>query len=322
MRHLVDFCSCKGIKTITDLDMGMPSSTLHARLIYNPSSGSGGDKSSRQARVLDALHRAGIAADLFVPGAEEEIAGVVAEAIQQGADLVIACGGDGTVESAANGLVNTGVPLGIIPAGTRNNVARSLGIPLNITAAAGLLRRGTPRAIGTGYARAAEGERWFLETFTVGIFSALYPHADAFQKGEWARALDLFKAFLSAPSARVYLSIDDGAERMMTDALAVLGVNMPSTGANFRLAADIAYDDEHLDIFVYDRLDKLDLLVYGIDVMTGMPEDTTIQRRRAHHVHIRTDPPLPVMADGFFLGAGEVDVRSAPHSLLVITGVA
>lgn len=297
--------------------------TRKATLIFNPNAGSAAAaRAAHPSRVLAALRDVGIEPALFTAPDGDAIPGAAAEAVRSGADLVIACGGDGTVESTANGLVNTGVPLGIIPAGTRNNVARSLGIPLNIAAAAGLLRRGVPRAIGAGYARTAKGERWFLETFTVGIFSALYPHADAFQKGEWTRALDLFKAFLSAPSARIYLSIDDGAERMMSNALAVLGVNMPSTGANFRLAADIAYDDEHLDIFVYDRLDKLDLLVYGIDVITGMPEDPTIQRRRAHHIHVRTDPPLPVMADGFFLGAGEVDVRSAPHSLLVITRAA
>jgi diacylglycerol kinase family enzyme len=95
---------------------------------------------------------------------------------------------------------------------------------------------------------------------------------------------------------------------------------MPSTGANLRLGADIAYDDEHLDVFVYDRLDKLDFLVYGLDVLTGMPEDPAIQRIRARHLHVRTQPALPVLADGFDLGAGDVEVHMEAHSLNVIVG--
>lgn len=289
-----------------------------ALLLYNPAAGARTSAATQLARLMAVLEAASIQA---TPRAESDIdalAEIAAAAAGRGVSMVIACGGDGTIESVANGLVNTGVPLGILPAGTRNNVARSLGIPLSLQDAARLLRDGRPRAIGTGLARCGQRSRWFLETFTVGIFSALYPHADAMQKGDFVRAVDLFRAFLDAPSARMHLAIDDGAEHHMADALAVMGVNMPLTGANFRLAPDIAFDDEHLDIFVYDRLDKLDLLVYGLDVMAGIPEDPTIHRLRARHAFVRTDPPLPIMADGFLLGEGEVDVRCLPHSLHVI----
>jgi diacylglycerol kinase family enzyme len=95
---------------------------------------------------------------------------------------------------------------------------------------------------------------------------------------------------------------------------------MPSTGANLRLGSGIAYDDEHLDVFLYDRLDKLDFLVYGLDVLTGIPDDPAIQRLRAEHVIIKSQPPLPVMADGFDLGTGDVEVHMAAHSLNVMVG--
>ena len=103
-------------------------------------------------------------------------------------------------------------------------------------------------------------------------------------------------------------------------ALALIGVNMPSTGANFRLGAGIAYDDEYIDLFLYDRLDQLDFLVYGFDILAGMPEDPAIQRIRARHVSIQTLPFLPVMADGFEMGTGPVDVTMVAHSLNVIVG--
>ena len=232
----------------------------------------------------------------------------------------MACGGDGTVETVANALVGESATLGILPVGTRNNIAASLAIPTNLAKAVALLHTGTRRRIDVGHARCGDQERWFLETFTVGLFSALYPDADAVQKGNIARLDDLLMAFVTAPYATAHIRVNEGEEEFTAALHALLGVNMPSTGARFRLADDIACDDGLLDVFVYDRLDKLDMLAYGFDLLTGMPEDPVIRQLRVHHLAIRTDPPLMVMADGVYLGDGAVEVRLVPGGLRVITG--
>jgi diacylglycerol kinase family enzyme len=206
-----------------------------------------------------------------------------------------------------------------LPAGTRNNVARSLGIPMRLPEAVRALRTGRRQAIGAGHAQVGDSERWFLETFTLGLFSAMFPHADAIQKGDLLRVRSLLASFLTAPQSRILIDVDDGDERIELKAHAVLGVNMPLTGANFRLGADIAYDDEHIDIFLYDRLDKLDFLFYGLDVITGVPEDPAIARLRARKAVLRAEPPLPVMADGFALGTGDVTVHMEHAALAVMT---
>ena len=264
--------------------------------------------------------RQGFQPDLYETQADE--AGTrhaVTAAVAQGCELVIACGGDGTVESVANALVGMPAALGILPVGTRNNIAVSLGIPTALAQAVALLRSGRRHPIDIGHARCGERERWFLETFTVGIFSTLYPDADAIQKGDFSRVDDLLLAFLRAPYATAHVSVDDGAEEFTSAVHAVLGVNMPATGARFRLADDIACDDGRLDLFVYDRFDKLDLLAYGLDVVTGMPEDPLLRQLRVQQVSLHTNPPLTVMADGVYLGEGAVEVRLAPGGLLVIT---
>jgi diacylglycerol kinase (ATP) len=295
---------------------------LQAKLIYNPKAGAGTKAADERLReVIRCLDAVNIHSDIV---RVEEAAGVTASAayaVQAGYPLVIACGGDGTIESAANALVNKPTLLGILPLGTRNNVARSLQIPLKMQDAVRLLRTGRRHRIGAGLAVVGDRRRWFLETFTVGLFSALYPHADALQKGDLVRARDLLMTFVNSTAAQMQLTID-GKSTVNVKAHALIGINMPSTGANFRLGSDIAYDDEHLDIFLYEGLDKLDFLVYGFDVLTGMPEDPAIQRIRAEHIRVRTVPPLPVMADGFDLGTGEVDVHMAAHSLHVIIGKA
>jgi diacylglycerol kinase family enzyme len=198
-------------------------------------------------------------------------------------------------------------------------VARSLGIPTKLNEAARLLRTGKTHKIGAGLAIVGDRRRWFLETFAVGLFSALYPHADAIQKGDLVRTRDLLMTFVNSTAARMQLTID-GEINLRIRAHALIGVNMPSTGANFRLGTGIAFDDEHLDVFLYDRLDQLDFLVYGLDIMAGMPEDPMIRRIRARHVLVSTEPLLPVTADGFDLGAGNVEVHMEAHSLNVVVG--
>ena len=293
---------------------------LQAKLIYNTKAGAATKASDARLReVIQLLRDANIYADTAQADEADEITAAAAAAARAGYPLVIACGGDGTIGSVANGLVLGPATLGILPLGTRNNVARSLGVPLKLPAAVALLRAGKTHSIGAGLAIVGKQRRWFLETFTVGLFSALFPHADALQKGNLVRARDLLTTFATSAAAQMQLTID-GETTLRIEAHALIGVNMPSTGANFRLGADIAYDDELLDVFLYDRLDQLDFLVYGWDILTGMPEDPAIQRIRARHLLVHTQPFLPVMVDGFDLGAGDVEVYMKAHSLNVIVG--
>jgi diacylglycerol kinase (ATP) len=299
----------------------MPEFTpLQAKLIFNTKAGAAAKGSAaRLEEVVQHLRAVNIAADTAQVTQADEVTAAAAAAVQAGYSLVIACGGDGTIESAANALVKEEATLGILPFGTRNNVARSLGIPLKAGEAARLLRTGRPHKIGAGLAIVGERRRWFLELFTVGLFSALLPHADAIQKGDFVRTRDLLLTFANSSAAEMHITVD-GKTTFSVQAHALIGVNMPSTGANFRLGSGIAYDDEHIDVFLYDRLDQLDFLVYGFDVLTGMPEDPAIQRIRARHLSIQTLPFLPVMADGFEMGSSPVDVSMVAHSLNVIVG--
>jgi YegS/Rv2252/BmrU family lipid kinase len=122
-----------------------------AILIYNPISGQ--RRSRRLVEIETAgkiLSDAGIAiefAPTFDPGSGTAIA---RQAVAQKFDLVIACGGDGTVNEIVNGLAGSTMPMGLLPAGTANILAKELGIPWNIPAAARLIPGSTPRRIALG----------------------------------------------------------------------------------------------------------------------------------------------------------------------------
>ncbi|MGH9729917.1 MAG: diacylglycerol/lipid kinase family protein [Candidatus Acidiferrales bacterium] len=137
-----------------------------ALLIYNPASGR---RTHKRLRDIEAATRilkdAGIVAEAVAttgPGSAAELA---RDAVRDARQLVIVCGGDGTINEAVNGLAGSDVPLAVLPAGTANILAKELDIPWNIPAAARLIARGS-------LARVALGEIAWSEDSTNGSLTA------------------------------------------------------------------------------------------------------------------------------------------------------
>ena len=124
-----------------------------AALIYNPIAGRRPVKREREIRrAVAVLREAGVETELIPterPAMAQELA---QKAAASGADAVLACGGDGTINEVINGLSPSHVPLGILPGGTANILARELGLPLDPVRAAAELARWSPRRIPLGKA--------------------------------------------------------------------------------------------------------------------------------------------------------------------------
>src|SRR3984957_8500556 len=136
----------------------MPEPIKNALLIYNPVSGRRRDRRftdvEQSARILS---NAGILTELAPTTARFSATTIARQAVEQKRDLVIACGGDGTVNEVVNGLAGSQVPLALLPAGTANILAKELGIPWDIPAAARLIPGGTVRCIAPGLAETTRG---------------------------------------------------------------------------------------------------------------------------------------------------------------------
>ncbi len=137
-----------------------------AAIIHNPLAGSGHRRRSRQ---LDAARRvlaaAGIEADIQATAQAGAATTLARQAVEQGRQLVIVCGGDGTVNEAVNGLAGSQVPLALLPAGTANVLAKELGIPWDIAQAAALIPRSKLARIALGVAQplaSGRAPRYFL----------------------------------------------------------------------------------------------------------------------------------------------------------------
>ncbi len=293
---------------------------LKAKLIFNATSGRLDQSPEQLVTILTEMQKWNIVPEVYMVRPESQLTKVVASAVRRGIKLVVVCGGDGTIDSTVGGMVGTHATLGVIPVGTQNNTARSLGVPLDdIPAAVALLRHGERIRLDVGYARSGRAGRWFLESCTVGLISALYPAADDIQHGKLNRIGDLLSALVSSTPGNFHIELDHGREKINTQAHVALVSNMPYLGAQFKVAPDIAFDDGLFNVLVYSEMNKLDLIEYAVQQVAGSPpEDPRVKHYRANFIRIQTSPNMPVMSDGFTMGEGSVTVRAEHGALSVM----
>ena len=294
---------------------------IHAKLIFNPAAGLSFTAPGRLVDAITGLQAARILPEVYAIEAGGDLRGVLRNAIRRGIGLMVVCGGDGTVDSVAATLAimrsGSFATLGIIPAGTQNNVALSLGIPLEIRAAAARLRSGQRSKIDLGLAESGGVIQPFVEACSVGLFSALFPSADDIQHGNLARIGDFFSTLVSSQPAAFHLVLDS-RQVVDTQGHVVLVSNTPYVGPHYRASPQAACDDGLLDVKVFAGLTLLDLVGYVVQVAGGAPEDPRVQHYQARQVEIETHPPMPVLVDGVSMGEGFVRLTVRRNALAVI----
>lgn len=297
-----------------------PSSTpLPAKVIFNPVSGTPGESANQLLTVLTELQAHRILPEVHLVEPDDDLPAIARQVARQRFDLVVVCGGDGTVDMVASGLVGSRIPLGIIPTGTQNNVALSLGIPSDIPAAAALLRSGTPVKADMGHVQCGETERFFIEACSVGLLSALFPAADELQKGHINAIGDLLSTLVTFPLSDIHLRINKKRDINVQGHM-VLVSNMPYIGPHYQFGSGISCTDYALDVFVFADLNKLDLLGYAVLAVGGTPDDPRIRHFRVHSIDIETDPPMPVFVDGFDAGQSPVQIHVQRHAITIMAG--
>ena len=303
---------------------------MRAKLIFNPSAGA---IKGSPIEILDVIHEMQAwklvpEAFLVEPGCD--LPGAVQDALAQGIRMFVVCGGDGTISAVASILASTPTAratLGIIPIGTQNNTALSLGIPSDVPAAIAILRTGRRIKVDVGMATyrgsSSEGGETttpFLEACSVGLVSTLFPAADDIQHGNLARAGDFLATLVSSPPAEIHLVLD-GKQEVRSLGHVVLVSNMPYIGIHYKVGSTAAFNDGLLDVLFFADLSKLDLLGYVFQgVGTGQSEDPRIQHYHVHRVDIDTQPAMPIMADGNALGEGRVRIEVRRRVLAVMVG--
>jgi YegS/Rv2252/BmrU family lipid kinase len=296
------------------------------RLIFNPKSGLM-KKAATLDEVVEMLRRHGLQAEVVV-----KMSGKVARAAAKAAadnkeELVIAAGGDGTIEDVATQLVGTNTVLGILPIGTRNNVARELGIPLDLDQAAALLAAGITRKIDMGRVRANQKPdvEYFLESAGIGLSAIVLPAGQNLRHGRVAKLPRALRRLFEFKPGAVEVELDNG-ERIIANSSLVTVSNAPLLGMNYMVAPDAKMDDGLLDIAVYDGMTGTDLTSHFMKITGGRRAyNPNVKYFRSGKATIRSNQSLPVASDTDVVPERkvlEIEVEAGAVSAIVGNGIA
>ena len=249
----------------------------------------------------------------------------VRDAIGQGAGLIVAAGGDGTVSAVADALATIGgdVPLGIIPLGTANVLAGELGIPDGLEQACQLLA-GEHTIARIDAMRV--GDRHFVTQVGVGLDALMIRDTSTAHKKRFGRLAYIWTAVtrLAGFQPRRFTLTLDGATKRVK-ASQVLVANSGTLGQKpFRWGPDIKPDDGVLNICVIRARNLLDFASLGWHVFRDKHRQArnVSYRTIRNEVKIESKKPLPVQADGEIVGETPVTVRVASGAIHVFVPVA
>jgi diacylglycerol kinase (ATP) len=282
-------------------------------LVVNPTSGRG--LGARVAPVVrQRLEAGGLTVDLYETTCAEDVGRISAEVIASGADGVALVGGDGTLHLGAQVLAKSGMPFGVIPAGTGNDFARGLGVPLkDPVAAADLIVAGKTRKIDLG---TAAGE--FITTVVAGGFDSLVnkrANAMTWPKGN-ARYTVATLAELRTFKPLSYVVTVDG-ERIETDAMLVAVGTGPTYGGGLQICAGAEIDDGLLDLTIIKPVSRLTLLQMFPKLAKGTHlGHPAVHTLRGREVRLES-PTVTAYGDGELLGPLPIDIGIAPGALIV-----
>jgi YegS/Rv2252/BmrU family lipid kinase len=281
------------------------------------------DEAAFRAMVDRSAAEAGWSAPTWYTTTVEDTGRSMAEdAAVSGAELVLVCGGDGTVRTVCAELAGTGVAVGIVPAGTGNLLARNLGIPLYLQTAVDVALSGQDRAIdlvkvsGDGLG----DDEHFMVMAGMGFDAAVMEGANEHIKARvgWLAYVVSGLRNLMFPAVRVDIRLDDG-EWTKHRARTVLIGNVGYLQAGMPLLPDAAIDDGVLDVVVLHPSRFLSWIPLAVRVLSkGRRSDDLVNRMTGRTVTVRAHSETPRQLDGDSIGAGRELHAECVHGRLLV----
>jgi YegS/Rv2252/BmrU family lipid kinase len=267
------------------------------------------------------------------PGGALELA---KEAARQGTDIVLVCGGDGTINEVINGLAGSQVPLGVLPGGTANMLAREVGLPLNPVRAAAELARWSPRRIPLGKAtwwpetasmngvpaRKEPATRHFVSVAGIGYDAHVVYKLSLKMKLWWGVAGYIMEALRQAfryPFQGFSCRTDDGPNRIATFAAAQRAGNY---GGWLHLTPEARFFDDRFNLCLFKSPNRARYFLYAALVLARqhflLRDVELVQARKLDCVAQVAGETIRFELDGEVVGTLPATFEIVPDALTVL----
>ncbi|MFE0556488.1 diacylglycerol kinase [Paenibacillus lautus] len=289
----------------------------NARLIYNPTSGRE-EMKRRLADILDRLDSAGIETSCHATTGEGDATREAADAVERGYDLVIAAGGDGTLNEVINGMAGRDnlPPLGIFPLGTTNDFARALGISKNWEEYCDLVIRGETRPIDVGKAN----DRYFINIAGGGTLTELTYEVPSKLKtmiGQLAYYLKGIEKMVSLTPQELIINAS-GHPAIHDEFMVFLIANSNSVGGFDKIAPGASIDDGLFDVIALRKCNLAEFVRVATLALRGEHiNDKRVVHFRTDYMEVVSPGPVQLNLDGEFGGVLPGTFRVLPQHLRI-----
>lgn len=285
------------------------------QVIANPSAGRG--KASRAARrLIRALEQRGLPFELHTTQGRGHAEELARSAVEQGAEVVLACGGDGTLHEAAQALAHSATALAPLPAGRCNDFCRSLGRGLGPEQMAQALLNGQDRVLDL----ARVNGRVYCTVGAVGFDAEVTRYVDQMRSPLWGKPAYIYavlRVLSSYQFPEVRLTWDEGEYEGPILMAAV--ANTPTYGNAIRIAPEARADDGLLDVCLVRPAGFFRVMGLLPTVLKGqhggLPEVSFLRTRR---ISLESSRPVPMWADGEPVTSSPLSVQIEPQALRVL----
>jgi YegS/Rv2252/BmrU family lipid kinase len=264
--------------------------------------------------VVDRLEAGGLAVTIEPFEALPEIARDIVR-LRESADLVIVCGGDGSVSSAAVAVMESGLPLGIMPMGTANDLARTLAIPMDLPAAADVIAAGGTRRIDVG---TVNGHAFF-NVASIGLSSELANSLDPATKKRFGRlgyAIAAARVLSRTDRFKAHIT-EKGTEIDVSTYQIAVGNGRHYGGGNV-VEASASIDDGHLDLYSLEMRNVWKLALMLRSFRSGRHGAwSEVRTARCVEFDVETEKPMPVNTDGEIVTSTPAHFKVHPAAISV-----
>ncbi|MDB5053379.1 MAG: lipid kinase [Bacilli bacterium] len=288
-----------------------------ARLIYNPSSGRE-EMRKRLPEILRRLERGGLETSTHATIGEGDATVAAAEAVERGFDLIIAAGGDGTLNEVVNGVAEKShrPPIGILPLGTTNDFARALSIPRKWEAACDIIIRQYSKKIDVGKVN----QRYFINIAGGGSMTELTYEVPSKLKTMIGQLAYYMKGLEKLPRLKpIELYIKSAEMNLHENVMLFLIANSNSVGGFEKLAPDASMDDGLFDVFILKRCNLGEFIRVVTAALRGEHiNDPSMIYFRTSSIQITSPDYVQINLDGEFGGTLPCIFSMLPSHLDII----